>query len=200
LDLRNNITRSGRPPNLARKDVLRDAALELLLDRGLFGVSLEELAASTGASSRMLIHYFGSKDGLLTAAITEARRQQLTAAREHLARAEIHDVSELLEAMWSFIESPSTRRHLRLFAEVAALSAQDPVRFPGFSEASVRDWLPDLEETLQAAGYEPATAETLATLAFAVERGLLLDRNATGDTERIDAAHTELVAALRRHR
>jgi AcrR family transcriptional regulator len=172
---------------------LRDAAVELLLERGLFGVSLEELAGSTGASARMLIHYFGSKDGLLTAAIEEARRQQLTAAREHLAQAHVEDVADLLEAMWSFIGSPATERHLRL----SAVSAQDPDRFPGFSEATVRDWLPDLEATLQAAGYDATTAQVLATVAFALARGLLLDRNATGDVERVDAAQRAVVARLR---
>jgi AcrR family transcriptional regulator len=176
---------------------LRDAAVELLLERGLFGVSLEELAGSTGASARMLIHYFGSKDGLLTAVIEEARRQQLTAAREHLAQAHVEDAADLLEAMWSFIGSPATERHLRLFAEVAAVSAQDPDRFPGFSEATVRDWLPDLEATLQAAGYDATTAQVQATVAFALARGLLLDRNATGDVARVDAAQRAVVARLR---
>ena len=144
----------------------------------------------------MLIHYFGSKDGLLRAALEEARRRQLAAAREHLAHATIRNLGDLLETMWSFLSAPETAGHLRLFTQLATLSAQDPERFPGFAEATVHDWLPDLEAALRALGYAEGQAEALATIALAIERGLLLDRNATGDTERIGKAHRSLLCLL----
>jgi AcrR family transcriptional regulator len=159
--------------------------------------SLEDLSAATGVSARMLIHYFGSKDGLLSAALNEARRQQLSAAHEHLARAAVADVHDLLVTMRSFLASPATERHLRLFTEVAAVSARDPRRFSGFSRASVHDWLPALEAPLRQAGHDAATATALATLALAVERGLLLDSNATGERARVEAAHEALLRLLR---
>src|SRR5215218_6530594 len=195
--LRNDITQTGRPRDELRRRQLCQAAAEVLLDRGLDRTSLEDLSAATGVSARMLIHYFGSKDGLLSAALNEARRQQLSAAHEHLARAAVADVHDLLVTMRSFLASPATERHLRLFTEVAAVSARDPRRFSGFSRASVHDWLPALEAPLRQAGHDAATATALATLALAVERGLLLDSNATGERARVEAAHEALLRLLR---
>jgi AcrR family transcriptional regulator len=194
---RNKVTRTGRPRDEARRESLRDAAVEVLLERGLFGVSLEDLGRSVGASGRMLVYHFGSKDGLLKAALEEARRQQIAAAREHLASATISDLTDLLRAIWDFLRAPSIQPYLRLFSEVAALSAQEPTRFPGFAYASVHDWLPDLEIAMEAAGHDPSSARSLATIAFAIERGLLLDRMATGERERVEVAHDFLLRLIR---
>lgn len=150
-----------------------------------------------GVSPRMLIHHFGSKDGLLRAALGEARRQQIATARRHLGGATIETLDGLLIAVWSFLTAPDTQAHLRLFGEVAAVAAQHPERFPGFGEATVYDWLPELTAALTAAGRDRDIALTLATIALAVERGLLLDRSATGDAERVKTAHETLIGFVR---
>jgi hypothetical protein len=56
------------------------------------------------------------------------------------------------------------------------LALQQPGRFAGFSTAvAVHDWLPRLEPELRAGAVPEGERSGLATLALAVQRGLLLD-------------------------
>lgn len=56
-----------------REQQMLDVAEEVFSERGFHGVSMEEIAERCGVSKPMLYDYFGSKDGLLRAAIARAR-------------------------------------------------------------------------------------------------------------------------------
>ncbi len=55
---------------------LLDAAVDHVTEHGLSDLSLRTLAAELGTSHRMLIHHFGSKDGLWSAIVDEVERRQ----------------------------------------------------------------------------------------------------------------------------
>src|SRR6202042_45384 len=58
------------------RDKLLDAAIEYTSAHGMGDLSLRALAAALGTSHRMLIHHFGSKEGLWVAIVHEVERRQ----------------------------------------------------------------------------------------------------------------------------
>jgi AcrR family transcriptional regulator len=63
--------RGQRKPQ--RKAEVLSAFVDYLLKTGMHDLSLRPAAAALRTSPRMLVHYFGSKQGLLLAAIAEVR-------------------------------------------------------------------------------------------------------------------------------
>jgi AcrR family transcriptional regulator len=186
-----------RTPDIAHKAALLDAATDHLLAHGLTRVSLRELAETTGASSRMLVHHFGSKEGLLTSALAAARRRQRAAFEDRLRAQPGRPYPTVIANAWRWLGTEEAQPYLRLFGELHALARQPGSPYADFAQQSVLDWLPVIEEGFLADGAEPAEAARSATLTLAVIRGLLLDLHALEDTERVDDAHELFIELLR---
>jgi AcrR family transcriptional regulator len=71
--------KARRTADEARADIL-DAAIQALSARGPDAIGLKEVAAAAGVSHALIIHYFGSYDGLVAATI----RETMTRLRSHL--------------------------------------------------------------------------------------------------------------------
>jgi AcrR family transcriptional regulator len=186
-----------RPRDEARRARLRSGACDYLLHVGVSAADFGELARELDTSARMLVHYFGSKDELISAALDEAREQQRSLFRDWLDNRDDRTVAGLLRSLWELMQSAPAQPYLRLFSEVYMLTVQQPERFPGFStRVAVHDWLPALESALRDGGASGDEARALATLVLAVQRGLLLDALGTGEQERVQAAHHALLRLL----
>jgi AcrR family transcriptional regulator len=61
-------------PERTMADILEVAMAEFA-DKGLAGARIDEIAAATRTSKRMIYYYFGSKEGLYVAALEEAYRR-----------------------------------------------------------------------------------------------------------------------------
>ena len=159
-----------------RADVLARAA-DYVLEHGLAELSLRPLARALGTSPRMLLYDFGSKEQLIDEVLAQIRRRE-----ETLLEADVRT----LEDVWRWISAPQREPFLRLFFEVyvGALGRAEAVPF-------VRDWLEFLRTR-----WRPPVDDATATLIVAVVRGLLLDRLATGDHDRTDAALRRFSAYL----
>ncbi|MDO9711007.1 TetR/AcrR family transcriptional regulator [Paracraurococcus lichenis] len=59
-----------RDPEQTRRAIL-DAALAEFADKGLSGARVDEIAARTATTKRMIYYYFGSKEGLYAAVLEE---------------------------------------------------------------------------------------------------------------------------------
>jgi len=186
-----------RAPDLTHRKALLDAATDHLLADGLSSVSLRQLADATGASSRMLVHHFGSKHGLLTSALAEARYRQRAAFEDRLRAQPGQPYATVLSDAWRWLSTEEAQPYLRLFGELHALARQPASPYADFAQQSVLDWLPVLEEGFLVDGAEPVEARRSATLTLAVIRGLLLDLHALEDTNRVDAAHQLFIELLR---
>lgn len=160
-----SVERMARPVNPTRKQETLARAAEYVLQHGLAGLSLRPLAEALGTSPRMLLYDFGSKEELVGAILAEIRRHE-----ERLLDADVRT----LEDVWEWIAADEREAFLRLFFEVYV----DALR-RGEAGPFVEDWLSFLSSRVDAA---------TATLLIAVVRGLLLDRLATGDKQRTDAA------------
>ena len=158
-----------RPVDPHRRAAVLAKAADYVLERGLAGLSLRPLAKALGTSTRMLLYDFGSKEQLIHEVLAEIRRRE-----ESLLEAEVRT----LDDVWAWIAAPEREPFLRLFFEiyVGALGRKE-------ARPLVHDWLEFLRTS-----WRPSVDEVTATLMVAVVRGLLLDRLATGDRERTDAA------------
>lgn len=67
----------ARAPEATRQDII-DVATREFAQNGLSGARVDEIAAKTGSSKRMIYYYFGDKDGLYLAVLEEAYRKVRT--------------------------------------------------------------------------------------------------------------------------
>ena len=185
------MTRAAEPAIRAK---LLEGTVDFILKRGLIDLTLRPLAAALNTSARMLLHYFGSKERLITQALAQAQtRQQEEFARILSARGKRRDRLALAWDVWS---SEENERFLGFFFEVYVLAMHNRKRFPGFLERMVKDWLPLFEQAVAAVGVEPKRVTPLATFILATIRGLQLDLLATGEKARVDGAFREMLRLL----
>jgi AcrR family transcriptional regulator len=181
-------TRTAAP---AREQLL-GRVVDHLLDRGLGDASLREMAAAIGSSHRMLLYHFGSRDGLLSAVVEEVERRQA----ERLQELSSGSPDKVIMAMHRQLASPGLDPLERLFFELYARALQGDSAARPLIAPGVHDWLAALTDLYQRFGFDRREARSEATLALATARGLLLDRLATGEATRIDAAARVYAASV----
>ena len=130
---------------------------------GTAQVTLVTLGDRLGESPRVLVHHFGSRDGLIGAALEQARAQMLDDFRSHLARHPVGDLRSLVVVLADLVQAPASRPYFLLFGEVGAFATQAPHQHPDFARATVHDWLPHLEAALIAGGQDPTHVQAQAT-------------------------------------
>jgi AcrR family transcriptional regulator len=168
------------------KQRLLNAVVDAALDGGIGDKSLRSIAESVGTSHRMLIHHFGSRDGLLTEVVRAVEQRQ---------RAALADFSqegaapvEGAKAFWQHLCAPELAAQERLFFEVYGQALQGRAWAAPLLEGVVSDWIGPLSQLLVAGGADPEQGPVRARLALAVTRGLLLDLLTTGDADAVNAA------------
>jgi AcrR family transcriptional regulator len=167
-----------------RRDALIDRALGYFLERGVAGLSLRPLAAEIGTSARLLVYHFGSKDGLVTAVMSEVQARMQRSFTELAAGPRRRQPAGAMQAFWAWMILPANLRYLRLLVEVQVLAIQHPSRYAHYLEGTSSAWLELIERSLP-----PSKARrALATLCTAVIDGLLLEYLSTGDRRRTTEA------------
>ncbi len=166
---------------------LLDHAIDYVAQHGLADVSLRTIATALGTSHRMLIHHFGSKEGLWVAIVrtVEARQRELLGA---ILPDPTQPVGDAMRAWWRHISNPGLWPNERLFFEIYGQALQGRPHTVALLEGIVDDWLAPITEINVSLGVPRATARAHARLGVAVTRGLLLDLLATQDVEGVDAA------------
>lgn len=168
----------ARTPDNERRRQLLDALVAEFAAGGIGDRSLREVAAAVGTSHRMLLHHFGSREGLLVAIVEEVERRQMGLLPELPT-----DPAEGFAAMWEDLRRPELRESERLFFECYARAAAGEKPFARMIPGAVESWLAEVEAVAEGP-VDPA----LARLGLAVTRGLLLDLVATNDEAGVDAA------------
>jgi AcrR family transcriptional regulator len=172
----------------ARKAELAQRLLEYSAAHGLSGMSLRPLAAAIGSSPRMLLYFFGSKEGLIREVLAMSRARQMSMVDQWLGEEGLAEAGSL-DRLWQWLTDPAQADVERLFFESYGRSLTDQGDGPwhGFGADSVTDWLPLITRMLRPVGGR-AQDRADATFVLAVLRGLLLDLLATDDAERVAAA------------
>jgi|SRR5689334_1332445 len=174
------------------RDQLLGRVVDHLLDRGVGDASLREIAAAIGSSHRMLIYHFGSRDGLLSAVVEEVERRQ----GERLQELSSGTPDKVIMAMHRQLARPELDPLERLFFELYGRALQGDPAARQLLDPGVHDWLDAITDLYQRFGFSRREARSEATLALATARGLLLDRLATGEAKRIDAAARVYAASV----
>lgn len=176
----------ARTPDTERRRQLLDALLAEFATGGIGDRSLREVAAAVGTSHRMLLHHFGSREGLLVAIVEEVERRQMRRLPGLPP-----DPAESFAAMWADLRRPGLRESERLFFECYARAAQGEKPFARMIPGAVDGWLAEVEAIAESP-VDPAVAR----LCLAVARGLLLDLVATDDEAGVDAAAQAFIQLL----
>jgi AcrR family transcriptional regulator len=169
------------------RERLLEAAIDYVAQNGITDLSLRQLAAALGTSHRMLIHHFGSKEGLWVAIVREVERRQ----RDLLAAmipAVADQPVEAMRAYWRHISDPSLWPNERLFYELYGQAIQGRAHTVEMLDGIVEDWVAPAAEINMAMGLDAEQARAHARLGVAVTRGLLLDLVATRDVDGVNAA------------
>ena len=76
----------ARLPPAERRDAIVDAALSVMLRKGMAATTVRDVADRMGTSSGLVHHYFASMDDLLAAAFERAASRELVSCREAMLR------------------------------------------------------------------------------------------------------------------
>ena len=95
-----------RNPDRTRRSLLQ-AAIRLFATHGFHAVAVDDVVAVAGVNKRMVYHYFGSKDELFEAALSEVY-SRIEAVEFHAlerGRSPREKLSRLLESYFDFLDS-----------------------------------------------------------------------------------------------
>ena len=133
-------------------------------------VSLREVAARAETSHALLRYHFGSLSGVLAAMLTVQRARDNEALFD---TAQQGTFDELVVAIWRAYTHPEQLSRARGFFHVAGLAAYSPGDFGEFI-GSLDDLTAMLAALAEREGYDSKEAVSMATVAIAAIRGLLL--------------------------
>jgi AcrR family transcriptional regulator len=158
-----------------RKDQLRGAALDYLLEQGVANASLRPMAAALGTSARILMFHFKSKEGLLQEVLEELHRR-LQASFVSMVEPGPRRVAPL-KRFWLWATSEENYPYLRLLYEAQIIALQNPAVYGRYLRKASAEWhaisLRALSESIRSG--------PMATLCIAVFDGLLLEFMSTGN-------------------
>ena len=174
-------------PHLKRE--LLDQVVAYLADNGLAQTTLRPMAATLGVSINRLMHHFGSKDELITAALARAIDMQIDVQRKWLQRSPKLTQVDLYRRWWKWLcANPRNLALVRLNYEAATLEPLVTGLAGDVRADQIGVWRHDVERRLVAEGLKPERAALEASLIKATFTGLAMDLFATGDTRRLTKA------------
>lgn len=180
----------ARPLDHAKRAELLAGVIDYIAAHGLTDLSLRPLAAALGTSSRMLIHYFGTKEHMLVAAL-ETQRPNLS-----VAFVDAHttgEVREVLHRLWEENAAGETSTSTRVVVQVLAAASVRQGPFLDYANRAVKSFTGGLAAALECLDTPVDEPEAVATILISGLRGLLVDRYVTGDKDRTDRAAYRLI-------
>ena len=172
-----------------------DRAVAFIAEHGLAGLTLRKLATSMGVSTNTLSYQFGSKDGLVDAALARARSSSVDMFADLQRDRHGVSVADTIRRLWQWWrEEPARFAYPRLNMEAMMASSADGLD-PDRRPELLTFWVEYFVERLIAEGYSKKTATDLSTVLLASLSGLVIDLISTKDVRRLDEA-VDLLAQL----
>ena len=179
----------ARTPDLERRQELLDRIVVYLAENGLAQATLRPMAASLDVSINRLVHHFGSKEELLTAALARSIEMQIAVQNVWLTRSPRLTQAELYRRWWRWMNAaPANLALVRLNYEAATLDTNVTGLAGEVRADQIGVWRHDTELRLEAEGVPRAIAAEEASLIKATFTGLVMDLFATGDRKRLTRA------------
>jgi AcrR family transcriptional regulator len=179
----------------------RQRLLELVaaycLDNGVADLRLRRVAQAVGSNNRMLLYYFGSKEGLIAAALLAAAdRFPRVRASFDVLETSTAPLDQRLVAAWRSISAEENRPFIGLFFEVLGLAIHQPGRFDEFLASVSHQWVDRVAAVLRREGLGRADAARTAREIVALWRGLQLDLVSGHPRRPLDAANAAVAARI----
>ena len=176
----------ARTPDLERRQGLLDRIVLYLAGHGLAQATLRPMASALDVSINRLVHHFGSKDELITTALTRAIDQQIALQEKWLLRQPGMTMVQLYGRWWKWMTASRANLALvRLNYEAAALDTSVTGLAGDVRADQIGVWRHDVEQRLLGEGLPPGRAAVEASLMKATFSGLIMDLFATGDKRRL---------------
>lgn len=178
----------GRPPDPERREEVLTRAVAFLAAHGLSNLTLRKLAAAMGTSTNTISYQFGSKEGLIEAALDRARAVTLDTLDGIRAQEPAVDLNAAIEQLWDWWmadEQNLVATRLNMEAMVAADEDVPRDRRPELLSFWI-DYFAQWVCAERACSREEAV--TRSTLLMAVLSGLVIDLQSTGDAARTRAS------------
>lgn len=189
----------ARTPDLERRQELLDRIVEYLAQQGLAQATLRPMAAALDVSINRLVHHFGSKDELLTAAVARGIELQLAVQDKWLANSPRMTQVALYRRWWKWMNAaPENLALVRLNYEAATLDTTVTGLAGSVRADQIGVWRHDVAHRLEREGMPRARAAAEASLAKATFTGLVMDLFATGDRRRLTKAMEDFLLRLER--
>ncbi|MEV2190842.1 TetR/AcrR family transcriptional regulator [Streptomyces phaeochromogenes] len=189
----------SQPPEENERTRLLRLSADHILAHGVAGLSLRGIGKAVGSNNRMLLYYFGSKEELIAAALTEAGgRFPLLERIFELLDDRDQPLRTRLEAAWELLSADENLPFHRVFFEVLGLAGYQRGRFDAFLGAVATTWRGRVATALSAEGVPADEADDLARELVSLWRGLQLDLLTAGDrtaTLRVNAVAVASFAA-----
>ncbi len=158
------VNKVGRPSKIRERTAEILAAMAgVVAKEGLASATLSRVAQAAGMQRTLVLHYFGSRDGLLQAFVTEAVADYGSAM---LRTSTAGPVAARVDAMFE-PGAYHTREDLVVWIELVALAARERAAREQLHELWTQRWLPELEQQLRQE-YSDASADRIATAAYAL--------------------------------
>ncbi|MGW5453305.1 TetR/AcrR family transcriptional regulator [Nocardia sp. NPDC003979] len=158
------VNKIGRPSKAPERiaQILR-AARSVVAADGFANTTLSRVATAAGVQRTLVLHYFGSRDGLMQAFVTDAVAEYGDNLLRLGADAPVEErVARMFEP-----GAYADRDDLVVWCELVALAAREPVVRQRLTDLWTNRWLPGLEQQLSAA-YPAASPDRVAVTAYAL--------------------------------
>ncbi|MGM7647408.1 TetR/AcrR family transcriptional regulator [Nocardia sp. JW2] len=158
------VNKIGRPSKAPERiaQILR-AARSVVAADGFANTTLSRVATAAGVQRTLVLHYFGSRDGLMQAFITDAVAEY----GDNLLRLDADAPVEERVARMFEPGAYADRDDLVVWCELVALAARETVVRQRLTDLWTNRWLPGLEQQLSAA-YPAASPDRVAVTAYAL--------------------------------
>ena len=187
----------ARTPDLERRQELLDRIVEYLAENGVAQATLRPMAASLDVSINRLVHHFGSKEELLTAALARSIEMQIAVQDVWLTKSPGLTQAELYRKWWRWMNAtPSNLALVRLNYEAATLDTSVTGLAGEVRADQIGVWRHDTERRLEAEGMPSERAAEEASLIKATFTGLVMDLFATDDRKRLTRAMNVFLVRL----
>jgi AcrR family transcriptional regulator len=187
-----------RRPKPGRREQLLAGVSAFLLEKGLGEFSFRRAADAAGTSAQLLVHYFGTKDRLVTEALSNISAGWIGSVFDQERMGDLGAFDDLYWRSWRSFTSDQYLQHLRLMYEVLSAAFRNPAPFRQVLETVTVGWQSRFADSLTAVGVPFDRARLISTFYLAALRGLLLDLLATGDVERVTDAAGLVLENLKR--
>ena len=164
-----------------RRAELTGQIADALLDQGVALIPLRDMAGMLGTSDRMLLYYFDTQAGLVTAVLS-CLSERLSQRLDRALPDKPLPPALLLKKLMMVMAQPDIARTLRVWADVSARGARGEAPFEAFSRATVSRWTDWIEKRLEMK--DRALRRKTATAMLVVVEGVrMIELAAPGTTK-----------------